>query len=364
MRLMRFAIPLALLVGLGAIAVGFVAAAPREPYRFTVDTVKQDITSQAGEVSIEPHFRGVADDRFPYEIYFNASRQGTSSDGGTRIDGFRRTENWSALATLETQEDEQEGRKDLRLALQFEQISFLIDNGRARYSGLIGPDAKFREVLPDGTRNDVTNIPGWPGINARTVENKRAAQSGAGAGSAWFSITDQGRLYNEQYFADYNDPEQRNYPGALMDPLHLALGMVPEFAKDAKLKLNQTTEVTRRLPLGAIPGATADYKVTYKLVNLYGTLAEPTAARFTFTAVPVKAQHSMTSAGMQVSFDAPEIKEGTLLYDLAKGVAADITWNYSLKGTIAESGSNLRTEFSVDAEFRASLRKKAEDKTE
>lgn len=362
MRLTRFAIPSLLVVVAAALAVTFAAAQSREPYEFTVDLEKQDITATAGEVTIAPRFRGVAEDRFPYEIYFNTRRRGQSSEGGKPFDAFVRHENWVALAMLELQEEEQEGRTDLRLALQYDQLNVLVDNGLARYAGYVGPTsggrtAKFHELHADGTRTDVLNIPGWVGVNAGTMEGKRSNQALPGSGTAFFSISEQGRLYNDQYFGDFNDADQRNHPGTLLDPVHVALGLNTEFAAGASLKIGQTTEVTRRFPLGVVPGATAEYRFVYKLERLYGTLAEPTAATFSFTATPVQAVHTMTVNGMQVSLNAPELKDGKLVYDLAKGVTADVTWKISCKGTVTQ-GSALRTEFEVDADYRASLRRK------
>lgn len=362
MRLTRFAIPALLVAVAGALAVSFAAAQAREPYEFKVDLEKQDITATAGALVIEPRFRGVADDRFPYEIYYNTHRRGHATQDGKQIDAFARHENWTVLAMLELAEDEQEGRTDLRAGLQYEQMNFMVDNGRARYAGYVGPangtsTAKFTEVLPDGSRNEVMNVPGWVGINASGLERARASQAMPGAGTAMFSVNEQGRLYNDQYHTEYNDADQRNQPGALVDPVHLALGLSAEFAKGAKLKIGETTEVTRRFGVGPVPGQTAEYRFVYKLEKLYGTLDEPTAARFSFTATPVKANHSTSVDGMQVSLDAPEIKDGMLVYDLAKGVAADVTWKISFKGTVTQ-GAGLRSEFTVDADYRASLRRK------
>jgi len=362
LRFARFAIPALLVAAVAALVVSFAAAQARDPYEFKVDLAKDDITATAAEVNIEPRFRGITDDRFPYEIYYNAHRRGSSTQDGKPFDGYTRHENWIVLAMLELSEDEQEGRKDLRLGLQYEQLNFVIDNGRGRYAGYVGPangdhTSKFQEILPDGTRSDVLNIPGWVGVNASTMEAARSAQSLPGSATAFFSVDEQGRLYNDQYHADFNGGDQRNQPGQLVDPVHLALGLNAEFAKGAKLKIGQTTEVTRRFAVGALPGATAQYKFVYKLEKLYGTLAEPTAAKFTFTATPLQANVVQTIDGISVSFAAPEIKNGTLLYDIPKGVAADVTWSISLKGTATQTGG-LSSEFSVDADYRATLRRK------
>lgn len=362
MRFARFAIPALGVAAVAALAVTLATAQAREAYEFKVDLAKQDITATAGEVSIEPRFRAIADDRFPYEIYYNTHRRGSSTQDGKPFDAFTRRENWTVLAMLELAEDEQEGRSDLRLAVQYEQISFLIDNGRGRYSGYVGPtvgttSAKFQEILPDGTRNDVLNIPGMVGVNASAMEAARSSQSLYGSGTVFFSVDGQGRLYNDQYHADFNNNDQRNHPGQLVDPVHLALGLNTQFAKEAKLKIGQTTEVTRRFAVGVTPGATADYRFVYKLEKLYGTVAEPTAAKFSFTATPVNAEVTQTIDGITVRFAAPEIKDGMLVYDIAKGVAADVTWSLSLKGTATQAGG-LASEFSVDADYRASLRRK------
>lgn len=363
MSLKRLVLPLILLVaGVCALAVSFASAQTKDPYEFRLG---EDITAKATDVTIEPRWRGVAEDRFEYDIFVNTTRNGTASGAAESISSFRRTEDWTVLATLTARENELEGRKDLLLALAYDRINFLIDNGRGRYAGYIGPSsgdgasAKFQEVLPDGTRNDVTNIPGWPGIGASTVETNRNMQAGFNSASAWFSINDQGRLYDEQHFADLGTAaEQRQYPGALVDPVHLALGLGVEFTQGAKLKIGQTTEIVRRFPLGMIPGATAQYRFTYKLEKLYGKVEEPAAARFIFTAVPIVAKQEVKIGDLTATFDAPEIKNGTLLLDLTKGIAVDVTWSYSLQGTITQPADKLASKFSTDTDYRASLRKK------
>jgi hypothetical protein len=361
LRQARFVLPLLVVALAAVLAVRLASAQAREPYEFKVDPAKDDITAGAGELAIEPRFRAVADDRFPYEVYFNTRRHGSTSEGGRAVDAFTRHENWLVLAMLELAEDEQEGRTDLRLGVQYEQLSFLVDNGRGRYAGYIGPGsdgrtARFQEVLADGTRSDVLNIPGWVGINATNMESARSNQSLTGAASAFFSVDETGRLYNDQYFADFNVADQRNQPGLLVNPVHLALGLSAQFNKGTRLKIGETVEVTRRFPVGPVPGATAQYRFTYRLERLYGTLAEPAAARFSFTAVPVTAAVSQTLDGIQVRFDAPEVKNGVLLYDLAKGVAADVTWSISLRGTATQAG--LSSDFGMEADFRATLRRK------
>jgi hypothetical protein len=210
LRQLRFAIPALLVCAVAALVVTLVSAQPREPHYFKVNTSTEDITAKAAEVSIEPAFKAVADDQFPYEIYVNSSRRGTSTAAGKHFDSFRRVENWIIHANLSIREDDLEGRKDLLMALQFGippgtdgttmagGISFLVDNGLGRYSGSIGPasganTAKFQEIHADGTRTDVSAIPGWAGISATTVEGNRSTQSFTNAASAWFSVDESGK---------------------------------------------------------------------------------------------------------------------------------------------------------------------------
>lgn len=363
-RATLFALPALLL----AFAIGYVIAQPfpgpdadtnvDEPYEFKLG---EDITDKAADVVIEPKFRALADEKFAYEAYLNVLRSGTSRNGDKAISSFRREENWTDLVTLSTSEDPIEGNTDLLMSLKFDQLNFLIDNGDARYSGYIGPDAgtattAFQEIFPDGERSEANNIPGWVGITARGVETERAEQARDFSASAWFSVSDEGRLYNETYFADFNNSDQRSFPGRLQDPVHLALGLQPEFPKDARLKLGETITVRRRLPVGVSHGATTDYDVTYKLEKLYGTIEEPTSARFSFTAVPVKVEQSSSRGQLLTTFTAPEIKDGALLLDLNKGVAAWTKWAYSLKGKVSQPGTNLATDFEVNVDFTASLR--------
>jgi len=374
LRLLRISIPVVLVGALAALAVGLASAQQRDPYYFGVDTATTNITETAAEVVIEPRFRAVVDDQFPYEIYVNTKRTGTSSEGTNLFDTFRRTESWIVHAQLIMREDELERRKDPLLAFQYGVpndaegkarpggISFLIDNGRGRYSGYIGPaaggnSAKFQEILPDGARSDVTNIPGWPGISASGVESSRSAQAGMNAASLWVSMAEDGRPHNPQYYVDWNDPDQRSYPGQLIEPLHLLLGLHTHFAKDTKLKLGESVKLTRGFPVGVVPGAAAEYEFSYKLENLYGTLEEPTAARFSFTAAPRAARQAIKVGELLAEFDAPAIS-GTLLFDLLKGVTADIAWAGAVKGLISQPGTELRTEFASDMDFRASLMRK------
>lgn len=359
----RIGIP-ALLIAAGVAA--FVLAQPdvdglNKPYEFKLGS---EITAQAAEVVIEPRFRAIADDRFAYECYSNAVRSGTVSDAGKPVESFRISENWINHFTLIAGEDPLEGRKDLRLSFQFDVMQFMIDNGEARYTGFIGPQSDlhktgFQEVLPGGERSEVTNIPGWVGVNASSLEQNRGTQARDFSASAWFSASETGRLHHETYYADYGFADQANYPGRLQDPLHIALSVQPEFSADAKLKIGETLSVRRRFPVGASFGGTIEYDFTYKLEKLYGTVAEPTAARLSFDAVPVKREREVTVNGLKTRFSAPDIKGGQLLLDLVKGVAAHVQWEYRLGGTVSQPGSELATVFDVKFDFSASLRASA-----
>lgn len=358
----RIGLPAFIMFAGVAAALSFVFAQPDftadKPYAFKLDA---DVTGQAADTAIEPKFNAIAGDQFAYEVYFNATRSGTTRDGAKPVDAFRREENWTDLVTLRVDEDPLDGRKDLMMRLQFNQIQFLLDNGKARYSGYMGPDApnrkaNFKEILPDGSRNEVTNIPGWVGVNAGSVKTAMVAQSRDFAASAWFNVSDSGRLYNEAYFADFNSANQANYPGKLQDPVHLALGIQPEFPADATLKLGETVTVRRRLPVGLVAGATAEYDVTYKLEKLYGTVEKPTAARFSFSAVPVQREHSATIGALTTSFRAPDIKDARLLLDLNKGICVYTRWDYKLSGKVSKADSQLATDFEVQVDFTASLR--------
>jgi hypothetical protein len=347
-----------LLIAVAALTYVFAQPALDTPYEFKLGA---DITADAAEVAIQPAFKALADDRFAYDIYFNATRSGSVRDGDKSQEGFRRAENWITMVTLTAKEDALDGRKDLLLRLNYDQLGFLIDNGAARYSGYVGPargttTAAFHEVTPNGERNEANNIPGWPGVTARGIESARSSQTFDPAGSAWFSVNDQGRLYNETYFADFNNADQRNYPGRFQDPLHLTLGLLPEFAEGASLKIGETTTVRRRFPVSTGAGSTIEYDFTYKLERLYGTVAEPTAARFTFTAVPVQREHTHDHAGLRTTWTAPDIKDGTLLFDLGKGIAAATSWKYELAGTVTQTGGSMRTEFKIAVDFAANLR--------
>jgi hypothetical protein len=65
---------------------------------------------------------------------------------------------------------------------------------------------------------------------------------------------------------------------------------------------------------------------------------------------------------MQVEFDAPAIADGMLLFDLEKGVSADVTWKVAFKGAVTQPGTDLRSDFDAETDFRASLRRKPETK--
>ena len=329
------------------------------PYQFELDA---EITEGLDELEISTGFWGVADDQFDFEVYYNVTRRGTASEDGKAFSTFRRTENWIAMVHLVMSEDELEGRTDLRGQFRFDRIYFNLDDGKGRFAGYIGPNdplggsAKFHEILADGSRNEVPGIPGWVGVNARNMETARVQQSAFNAAPLWISIDDQGRIYNEAYHADFIGPDQRSFPGYLIDPLQLALGLLPEFAPDTELKVGGEATVTRRFPAGAGFGAAPDYLFTYKLEKLYGSVDKPTAARFTFSATPVQRTQVSTRGGLKTEFTAPDITGGTLLYDLNRGVAAQIGWKYSASGQVSEAGSKLSSKFQVQVEFKASLR--------
>jgi len=323
-----------------------------------------DVTSRAADVTVEPRFRALVGDKFAYDVDVNTVREGISRRGDTVVGTFRRTEHWASGLNVLVQEDELEGRRDPRIAVRFDRLIFLIDNGEARYSGYIGPErggqrARFTEIQPNGSRNEVNNIPGWAGVNARTIESNRNSQATGAGASAWLSVDNQGRLYNEVYFAGFDAPDQNNYPARFQDPVHLALAIVPQFEAEAALKIGETTRVRRRMPVGAIAGATVEYDVTYTLEKLYaprdGSPQSPTSARFTFRATPVTVQQQARVDGLQVRYEAPEITDGVLLLDLVKGVAAFVSFSYEAKGTVADGDYNA--EFKAHADVVATLRR-------
>jgi hypothetical protein len=356
-RAVLLAIP-ALIIGIAVVLAQPIDLDESKPYEFKLD---KDITADAADVVIEPKFAAVVKDRFGYEAYFNATRTGTVTEAGKTVETFRHVENWIDVFTLVVAEDPIDGHKDPLLRFQFDLIEFTVDNGDARYTGYIGATQgnkkpSFQEVLPDGKRSDVTNIPGWAGINASSIEMNRNTQARDFSATASFSVADTGRVYRETYFADWVSGDQTNYPGRLQDPLHLALGTQPEFAAGTKLKLGESVVVRRRMPVGATFGGTVEYDVTYKLEKLYGTKEKPTAARLTFDAVPVQRNHAVVVNGLNTEFTAPDIKGGRLLLDLVKGVAAHVQWAYTLTGTVNQAGSQLATKFEVKLDYSASLR--------
>jgi hypothetical protein len=342
-------------------AVLFAQPGAKDPYKFELGT---DITADAADVTIEPKFRAVVDDHFNYEAYINATRTGTVTEGAATVESFRHVENWINHYSLRVAEDPVDGHKDPQLLFAFDLMQFTIDNGEARYTGFVRPTvgerrAVFHEILPEGKRSEVTNIPGWAGVNAGALEANRGTQARDFSASAWFSVADNGRLYNELYFADWGNPDQGNYPGRLQEPLALALATQPEFTTGAKLKIGESVVVRRRMPVGPSFGGTVEYDITYKLERLYGTKAEPTAARFSFEGVPVERNHARQLNGLNTSYTAPDIKGGSLLFDLTKGVAAHTQWGFMLTGTVGQLGSELATKFEVKVDFSASLRSDA-----
>lgn len=345
-------------VAVAATVLAVTRTAADEFYQFTLDA---EITADAAEVVIEPRSRALADDRFAYEIDVKALRSGTVREGENVTSAFRRNEHWATSVNYRLEEDVLDGKSDLRLAMQYDRMHFLLDDGKGRYSGYIGPEesgntSAFHEIHRDGARTEVTNIPGWPGINARTMNTTRETQNRDGAAAIWFSISEESRLYNEAYFADYNAPPQANYMGRFQDPVHLTLGLFPQFNAEAKLKIGESMVVRRRMPVGVTPGATTDYDVTYKLERLYGTFEEPTAARFSFTAAPVTREQTATAQGLNVAFNAPDIAGGGLLLDLRKGVPVHVRWSYTVKGSIRGSAEPYAAEFENEVDFTASLR--------
>jgi hypothetical protein len=316
---------------------------------------------------VKPSFKAVADDRFEYEVYTNLRRAGGAIDAGGAAGGFARAETWIAMCNLTLEEDALTARKDLLAAFRFDTLYFDLSDGEAAYSGYIGPaagegparaSATFWKVDRDGSRTTAYQIPGWPGVNAGSVEGSRATQNSPGNAACWMSVSETGRLHSELYFAEFDSADQRNFPGRLLDPVQLLLGIQPEFSADAKAEIGGNLVIRRRWPMGAMPGASVDYDMTYTLEKIYGTLAEPTAAQFTFSGKPVSANQGARVRGVDISFTAPEIKDGLLVLDLIKGVAAVVRWSYALKGEVSEPGGARRASFGCDAEFSASLRKK------
>ncbi len=325
------------------------------------------VGDDAKKAVVKPAFKAVADDQFNYEVYFNVKRSG-GSKVGAEAGGFSRSETWTALCNLLMEEDELTGRKDLRAAFRYDLIYFDLSDGESAYSGYIGPatgdgparkSAGFWKVDKDGKRSTAYGIPGWSGMSGGGLEGARSTQSIGTNASAWFSVAGNGKIHSEVYFAEFDSADQRNFPGRLIDPMHIALGVMPEFAADASVQLGGSTVVRRRMPMGSLPGATVEYDLTYTLEKVYGTVADPTCAQFKFSAKPVIAeQKADLDAKWSVSYTAPEIVDGLLVYDLVKGVAAVVRYKYALKGELAARDSGVVTSsFACEAEFSASLRK-------
>jgi hypothetical protein len=323
----------------------------------------------AKKAVVKPAFKAVADDQFNYEVYFNVKRSGGSKVGGT-AGGFSRSETWTALCNLLMEEDELTGRKDLRAAFRYDRLYFDLTDGESSYSGYIGPGggqgpaataAGFWKVDKDGKRTTAYGIPGWTGMSGNGLEGARSTQSVGANASAWFSVSGSGKISNEMYFAEFDSADQRNYPGRLVDPMHISLGLMHEFAADASVQLGGTTVVRRRLAMGSLPGATVEYDVTYTLEKVYGTVADPTCAQFKFSAKPVVVdQKTELDAKWNISYAAPEIVDGLLVFDLVKGVASVVRYKYALKGDLAARDSGAVTSsFACEAEFSASLRKES-----
>jgi hypothetical protein len=372
-RFAKYLIPSLLLAA--AALISFVSAQDDgavpgpKPYKFVLGPELKG--EEAKNAVVKPAFKAVADDQFNYDVYFNVRRSGGTSQGGAG--GFARSETWTALCNLLMEENELAGRKDLRAAFRYDALFFDLTDGDADYSGYVGPAsgeggerkaATFWKVGKDGTRTTAYAIPGWTGVSSNGVEGARSTQSVGANASAWFSVSGAGRVYDELYFAEYDSADQRSYPARLLDPVHIALGLMPEFAPDASVQLNGTTTVRRRMPMGSLPGATVDYELTYTLERVYGTQADPTCAQFKFSAKPVtSAQSTDLDAQWSIRFTAPEIVDGLLVYDLVKGVAAIVRYKYALKGELVGRGSGApASNFVCEAEFSASLRKESKSK--
>lgn len=358
---MKYCIRLAVPVVALAVLLTVVLAQPKDPYKFELGA---DITSKAGNVVIEPKLKALSDDTFGYEVYTKTRRFGLTEESGKTYDGFTQTENWTNLVTVTFREDPIEGNKDLLAGVQFDSLLFVINNGESKYSGYVGPQSEgrqpeFQEIYQDGTTKVVNNIPGWAGITARTVESGRQLQSRIDSASVTYSVDENGRAYNDTWVADFGQPDQRNYPARLQDPSRIGLMLIPQFNEGTKVKIGESVVVRRRLPVGSGKGATSEYDVTYKLERLYGTVEEPTAARFSWTAKPVNKMIETTDNGLKVRYNAPEITDGSLLVDLKKGVAADVSYTSKVRDGVISSG-NYRTVFEWDYEFTASLREPPE----
>lgn len=340
------------------VAISLTSAQDEKPYEF----VRGDDVTEAFRVegyTLKPRFRGVDKDLFRYDVYLNVDRRLGASAANESLGGSARTENWMSRVDIALGEDELEGRPDLLAAFRYNSIHFTLHDGHSAFSGYIGPakgadTANFYEVLRDGERSRVNNIPGWPGVTASNLERSRSGQSGVNA-SAWFSVSPEGRISNECYYADFNRGEQRNYPGRLLDPVQIALAIQPEFAADAEIKVGESVTVRRRFPMGPVSGQAVEYDFTYTLERVYGKADDPSAALLTFTATPVQWEQTDVVNGLSVRYTAPAIEGGRLMLDMAKGVAASVEWKYSLQGEMSEPDSLYAAGFEVDVDFSASL---------
>lgn len=360
-------------VGAGILAHSFLVAQPVEvpPYNFQLG---EDVTAAAKEkgTAIKPKLRAVADDRFEYEFFLNTKRKLQASAGGDVQGAGARNETWMATATVQLKEDEVEGNKDLRAKFNYDSMQFLFNDGIQSFSGYIGKtegdgpskrEAAFTSILSSGERTSAANIPGWPGVTASEIERHRATQANDVAGNVSFNVSEMGKIHSETYYADFESPDPKNHPARFLDPVQLMMYTWPEFAPDASAKVGETLVVRRRFAVGVITGQTVEYEFTYKVEKVYGKAEEPTAALLSFTARPAKAGDvSERVRGLDTNITPPEIKDGTLLLDLVKGVAANVRFTFSAQGRIGDPAGAGSANFAADAEFSAALRKQKDQK--
>ncbi|MCF6227136.1 MAG: hypothetical protein L3J82_00495 [Planctomycetes bacterium] len=364
-RAARIYLPLLAAVAVAVVSATAFGQADDDYYWFKQD--KELAAGIAAKTEISPEFKVVADDAFAYEFYYNVNRTSKASEGAIEFTGSTSSENWILSSTLSARENPLKGQKDLQLAFHFDQIRFIVDNGQAKWAGVVNLDvADFTEVKPDGTPDPATTIPGWPGVSASDIQRALRSQ-GASAASAWVSIDGTSKLSNEIYFADYSSPNQASYPGRLLDPIDLMRCMFPQWNADLTMKIGDTVSVIRSFPVSGVAGGTMEYKFTYTLNKLFGTTeegnTEATSAAFSFKAEPVSGGIvSQKLHGMEVKFTAPKINDGYLLYDLNKGMPAIVSWSYSLTGSTAEVAAKLGSDFEVEVEFSASLSQKPDGK--